>query len=35
VTYLRAAVVNGYDVLDAEWLILTKAGLDKVQEVFS
>ena len=35
VTYSRATLVNGYEVLDAEWLILTKAGLEKVQEVFS
>lgn len=35
VTYSRATLVNGYEVLDADWLIMTKAGLEKVQEVFS
>jgi len=35
VKYSRAGLINGYEVLDADWLILTKAGLEKVQEVFS
>lgn len=35
VKFNRAALANGYDILDAEWLILTKAGLEKVAEVFA
>ena len=35
VRYARAGLINGYDVLNADWLILTKAGLEKVQEVFA
>jgi len=35
VTYSRATLVNGYEVLNADWLIMTKAGLEKMQEVFS
>jgi len=34
VKYHRAALANGYDILDADWLILTKAGLERVAEVF-
>lgn len=34
VKYCRAGLANGYDVLNADYLILTKAGLEKVQEVF-
>lgn len=34
VKYCRAGLANGYDLLNADFLILTKAGLDKVQEVF-
>lgn len=34
VTYTRAALANGYDLLYADWVIITKAGLEKVQEVF-
>jgi large subunit ribosomal protein L4 len=30
----RASLANGYDVLNADVLVFTKAGLDKVQEVF-
>ncbi len=31
----RAALANGYELLNAEYVVLTKAGLDKVGEVFS
>ncbi|MBD3404183.1 50S ribosomal protein L4 [candidate division GN15 bacterium] len=34
VTYSRAALANGYDLLNADYVVITKAGLDKVQEVF-
>ena len=34
VKYGRASLANGYDVLDADYLIFTKAGLEKVGEVF-
>ncbi len=34
VKYCRASLANGYDLLNADYLILTKAGLEKVQEVF-
>jgi len=32
--YTRAALANGYDLINADVLVMTKAGLDKVQEVF-
>ncbi len=35
VKYCRAALANGYDVLDADFLVFTKAGLEKVGEVFA
>jgi large subunit ribosomal protein L4 len=35
VDYCRAAVANGYQLLDAEVLVFTKAGIEKVQEVFA
>ncbi len=31
----RAALANGYDILNADYLLLTKAGLEKVEEVFA
>jgi large subunit ribosomal protein L4 len=34
VAFCRAALTNGYDVMNADYLLLTKAGLDKVEEVF-
>jgi len=34
VEYCRAALANGYDMLNADCLVITKAGLQKVQEVF-
>ncbi len=34
VKYGRAAKVNGYDMLNADYILFTKAGLDKAQEVF-
>ncbi len=34
VKYSCAALANGYDVLNADWLIFTRAGLKKVEEVF-
>lgn len=33
VTYSRAALANGYEVLNADYVLFTKAGLEKVQEV--
>jgi len=33
VKYSRAALANGYDIINADWLLFTKAGLEKVQEV--
>ncbi|MGD8921925.1 MAG: 50S ribosomal protein L4 [Candidatus Zixiibacteriota bacterium] len=35
VSYSRAALVNGYELLDADWVIFTRAGLEKVEEVFA
>jgi len=35
VQYSRAALANGYDILNADVLLFTKAGLEKVEEVFS
>lgn len=35
VSYRRAAIANGYELLHADYIILTKAGLDKVHEVFA
>lgn len=35
VQYARAEQVNGYDLLHAEMILFTKAGLSKVEEVFS
>ena len=32
--YSRASLANGYDMLNADYILITKAGLDKVQEVF-
>jgi len=34
VKYCRATLTNGYDILNADWLVFTKAGLEKVEEVF-
>jgi len=34
VKYGRAAKVNGYDMLNADYILFTRAGLDKAQEVF-
>ncbi len=34
VQYCRAALANGYDMMKADYLIMTKAGLEKIQEVF-
>lgn len=33
VNYSRAITTNGYDVLNADWVIFSKAGLEKAQEV--
>jgi large subunit ribosomal protein L4 len=35
VSYSRAPLINAYDILNADVLVFTKAGLDKVQEVFA
>jgi len=35
VKYRRAALANGYELLDCEIVVMTKAGLEKVEEVFS
>ncbi|MDH3891432.1 MAG: 50S ribosomal protein L4 [candidate division Zixibacteria bacterium] len=34
VQYCRAALANGYDLLNADVVLITQAGLDKVHEVF-
>jgi large subunit ribosomal protein L4 len=34
VKFGRAALANGYDLLNADIVVITKAGLDKVQEVY-
>lgn len=34
VKYCRASLANGYDILNADCLLFTKAGLEKVEEVF-
>jgi large subunit ribosomal protein L4 len=34
VKYARAALANGYDLLNADYVFVTKAGLEKVHEVF-
>ncbi|MEA3296517.1 MAG: 50S ribosomal protein L4 [candidate division Zixibacteria bacterium] len=34
IKYCRATLTNGYDVLNAEYVVCTKAGLDKLHEVF-
>lgn len=34
VKFLRANLANGYDLLHADCLIVTKAGLEKIHEVF-
>ncbi|MEW6014425.1 MAG: 50S ribosomal protein L4 [Candidatus Zixiibacteriota bacterium] len=35
VKYTRAPLVNTYDVINADVLLVTKAGLEKVEEVFA
>ncbi len=35
VKYVRAALTNGFDILNADWIVFTKAGLEKVEEVFA
>lgn len=35
VKYSRAALANGYDLLNADFVLFTKAGLEKAQEVFA
>jgi large subunit ribosomal protein L4 len=35
VTYCRASLANGYELLNADVIIMTKAGLEKVNEVFA
>jgi large subunit ribosomal protein L4 len=35
VTYCRAALANGYDVMNADYLLFTRNGLEKVGEVFA
>jgi large subunit ribosomal protein L4 len=34
VNYAHAAIASGYDIINADWLVFTKAGLEKVHEVF-
>ncbi|NOY88053.1 MAG: 50S ribosomal protein L4 [FCB group bacterium] len=34
VRYMRAALANGYELLNADCILITKAGLEKVHEVF-
>ncbi len=33
--YLRAPLANAYDLVDADVLVITKAGLEKIEEVFT
>jgi large subunit ribosomal protein L4 len=35
VLYTRAIATNGYDLLNADFIVITRAGLDKMQEVFA
>ena len=35
IKYSRAPLVNTYDVVNADVLLVTKAGLEKVEEVFA
>jgi len=35
VLYCRAGLANGYDIINADYLLFTKAGLEKVEEVFA
>jgi ribosomal protein L4 len=35
VSYRRAGLANGYEIINADVVLFTKAGLDKVQEVFA
>jgi len=35
VKYSRANLASGYEMLDADYILFTKAGLDKVQEVMA
>lgn len=35
VKYCRASLANGYDLLHADVVVFTRAGLDKAQEVFA
>ncbi|MFQ5454250.1 MAG: 50S ribosomal protein L4, partial [Candidatus Zixiibacteriota bacterium] len=35
VKYTRAALANGYDLLNADYVLITKEGLEKVHEVFA
>jgi len=34
IKYCRASLANGYDILNADYLLFTKVGLEKVEEVF-
>lgn len=34
VEYCHAAVANGYDILRAEWVVFSRAGLQTIEEVF-
>ena len=34
VKFSRASLANGYDLLNADYILMTKAGLEKVSEVF-
>lgn len=35
VKYIHAAVANGYDLLHADYIVFTRAGLTKTEEVFA
>jgi large subunit ribosomal protein L4 len=35
IKYLRAPLANAYDLLNADVLVITKAGLEKIEEVFA
>jgi large subunit ribosomal protein L4 len=35
IKYLRATLANAYDMLNADLLVITKTGLEKIEEVFT
>ncbi len=35
VTYSRAATTNGYEIMKADWLLLTKSALERIEKVWA